>query len=101
MADMLYDCKIVTDEQVGKIQLLLQSNEQIQDLRLTDTSRADTGSSATMRLGFSARRVPRPAVAAVHPKIRADNAAARLGADLLVREARWRAPAAGLWKNFS
>ena len=54
MGNMPHHGKVVGDEQEGQAMLLLQLLDEVQDLRL-DTSRAETGSSHTTNLGFSAR----------------------------------------------
>jgi hypothetical protein len=46
----------VGDEEVGQAELALQVLEQVDDLRLHDTSSAETGSSQTMSFGLERER---------------------------------------------
>ena len=51
---MLNDRKIVGDEEVGEVKFLLQVLQQVEDLRLNETSSAETASSHTIRRGRGA-----------------------------------------------
>jgi hypothetical protein len=52
---MLHHAEVVGDEQVGQPEVVLQADEEIEDLRCTDTSSAETGSSQMIRSGLIAR----------------------------------------------
>ena len=54
------DAQVVGDEEVGQTEPLAQVDEEVQDLRRTETSSADTASSATISRGptASARAIP-------------------------------------------
>ena len=54
VADVLHDPEVVRDEHDRDAQLPVQPAEQVEDLRLHDTSSAETGSSATISSGSSA-----------------------------------------------
>ena len=51
MGDVADDGQVVGDEQVGETELPLEVLEQVDDLARTETSSAETGSSATMNVG--------------------------------------------------
>lgn len=58
--DVADHTEVVGDEQVGQAELVLQLLEQVDDLSLTETSSAETGSSAMINLGrkANARAMP-------------------------------------------
>jgi len=60
LADVLDDAQVVGDEEIGKPKSFLKLEEEFRICAWTDTSRAETGSSATTRRGFkaSARAMP-------------------------------------------
>jgi hypothetical protein len=54
VGDALDHGHIVADEEEGEPEVGLEVHHQVEDLRLTETSRAETASSAMMSLGSSA-----------------------------------------------
>src|SRR6266545_2597231 len=54
VADVPHDRQVVGDEQVGEVEFPLEVDQQVDDLRPVETSRAETGSSQTISLGCSA-----------------------------------------------
>ena len=60
VGDVADDGQVVRDEEVGKVEVLLEALEQVDDLRLDRDVEGETGSSQTMKSRFSARERARP-----------------------------------------
>ena len=54
IADRFHDSQIVTDEEVGQAKTRFEVIQQVENLRLTETSSAETGSSRTISFGSAA-----------------------------------------------
>ena len=65
---MIDNGQIMGDEEIGQVHLLLKILQEIQDLRLDQTSREDVGSSRTMKSGSTANARAIPTLCCCPPR---------------------------------